>query len=72
MLKRCGSVATDSQDFEARMEMALYMDSKGVEDEDVEEGWHAEYGYAQERARQKTAQRRREKDARSGGNFRDG
>ena len=40
----CGSVATDSQDFEARMEMALYMDSKGVEEEDVEGRWHPSMG----------------------------
>ena len=35
-----GSVAMDSQDFEARMEIALYMDAKGVEQEDGEEKWH--------------------------------
>ena len=35
-----GSVATDSQDFETRMEMALFVDSKGVEDEHVEDRWH--------------------------------
>ena len=40
----CGSVATDSLDFEARMEMALYMDSKGVEEEAVEERWDRSRG----------------------------
>ena len=40
----CGSVAIDSQDFEARMEMALYVDVKGVEEEDEEERWHPDKG----------------------------
>jgi hypothetical protein len=35
-----GSVAMDSEDFEARMEMALYVDAKGVEEEDEKKGWH--------------------------------
>ena len=39
-----GSVAIDSEDFEARMEMALYVDAKGVEEEDEEEGWHPDKG----------------------------
>ncbi len=39
-----GSVAIDSEDFEARMEMALYVDVKGVEEEDEEERWHPDKG----------------------------
>ena len=39
-----GSVAIDSEDFEARMEMALYVDAKGVEEEDEEERWHPDKG----------------------------
>jgi predicted RNA-binding protein with PIN domain len=35
--ERFGAVAIDSEDFEAKMEMALHIDSKGAEDE--EEGW---------------------------------
>ena len=37
--ERLGSVAMDSEDFEVKMEMALYLDSKGAEAEDEEEGW---------------------------------
>ena len=39
-----GSVAIDSEDFEARMEMALYVDTKGLEEEDEEERWHPDKG----------------------------
>lgn len=39
-----GSVAMDSEDFEARMEMALYVDAKGVDEEDEEERWHPNKG----------------------------
>ena len=39
-----GSVAIDSEDFEARMEMALYVDAKGVEEEDEEERWRPDKG----------------------------
>jgi predicted RNA-binding protein with PIN domain len=38
-----GSAVIDSEDFEAKMEMALYMDFKGVE-EDEKEGWHPSKG----------------------------
>jgi hypothetical protein len=39
-----GSVAIDSKDFEARMEMAVYVDAKGVKEEDEEERWHPDKG----------------------------
>ena len=39
-----GSVAIDSEDFEARMEMVLYMDAKGVEEENGKERWHPDKG----------------------------
>jgi hypothetical protein len=39
-----GSVAMDSEDFEARMEMALYVGAKGVEEEDDKERWHPDRG----------------------------
>jgi hypothetical protein len=38
------SVAMDSEDFEARMEMALYVGAKGVEEEDDKERWHPDRG----------------------------
>jgi predicted RNA-binding protein with PIN domain len=40
----CGSVAMDSPDFEAKMEMALYLDLKGTDTEDEEEGWSPSRG----------------------------
>jgi len=40
----CGSVVIDSKDFEAKMEMALYLDLKGAAGEDEEERWSAKQG----------------------------
>ena len=60
----CGSVATDSPDFEARMEMALFVDSKGVEDEEVEERWHPGKGTSKKgpaKRASKKERRRRQK-----------
>lgn len=54
-----GSVAMDSEDFEARLEMALYVDAKGVEEEDEEERWHPDKG-----TRKKGPARRRSKKER--------
>jgi predicted RNA-binding protein with PIN domain len=59
-----GSVAMDSQDFEARMEMALYMDAKGVEQEEAEEKWHPGKGTQKKgpaRRRSKKERKRRQK-----------
>ena len=42
--ERRGSVAIDSEEFELRMDMALYVDAKGVEEEDEEEKWHPDKG----------------------------
>ena len=42
--ERCGSVTMDSEDFEATMEMALYLDVKGAEVDDEEEGWSPKRG----------------------------
>ena len=57
----CGSVATDSQDFEARMEMALYMDAKGVEDEDVQERWHPSMGTSKKGPAKRLSKRERKR-----------
>jgi predicted RNA-binding protein with PIN domain len=59
-----GSVAIDSEDFEARMEMALYMDAKGVEEENEKERWHSDKGTRKKgpaKRLSKKARRRREK-----------
>jgi hypothetical protein len=40
----CGSVVMDSGDFEDKMEMALYLESKGAEVGDEEEGWSPSKG----------------------------
>ena len=59
-----GSVAIDSEDFEARMEMALYVDVKGVEEEDEEERWHPDKGTRKKgpaKRLSKKERRRREK-----------
>ena len=37
--ERFGSVVVDSEDFEAKLEMALYLDSKGMGGGHQEEGW---------------------------------
>jgi len=58
-----GSVAMDSEDFEARMEMALYVDAKGV-DEEEEERWHPNKGTRKKgpaKRMSKKERRRREK-----------
>ena len=39
-----GSVVMDSEDFEAKMEMALYLDFKGTDEEDEGEGWSPSKG----------------------------
>lgn len=59
-----GSVAMDSEDFEVRMEMALYVDAKGVEEGDEEERWHPDKGTRKKgpaKRRSKKERRRREK-----------
>ena len=59
-----GSVAMDSEDFEVRMEMALYVDAKGVEEEDEEERWHPDKGTRKKgpaKRLSKKERRRREK-----------
>jgi len=59
-----GSVAIDSEDFEARMEMALYLDAKGVEEENEEERWHPHKGTRKKgpaKRLSKRARRRRQK-----------
>ena len=40
----CGSVSLDSEDFEAKMEMALCLDVKGAEVDEEEEGWSPRKG----------------------------
>ena len=40
----CGSVVMDSVDFENKMEMALYLESKGAEVGDEQEGWSPSKG----------------------------
>jgi len=58
-----GSVAMDSEDFEARMEMALYVDAKGV-DEEEEERWQPNKGTRKKgpaKRMSKKERRRREK-----------
>lgn len=37
--ERFGSVTMDSDEFEGKMEMTLYLESKGAEAEDEDEGW---------------------------------
>lgn len=39
-----GAVTMSSEDFEAKMEMALYMDFKGSEEEDEVDGWDPSRG----------------------------
>ena len=59
-----GSVAMDSEDFEVRMEMALYVDAKGVEKEDEGERWHPDKGTRKKgpaKRLSKKERRRREK-----------
>jgi predicted RNA-binding protein with PIN domain len=59
-----GSVAIDSEDFEARMEIALYMDAKGVGEENEKERWHPDKGTRKKgpaKRLSKKARRRREK-----------
>jgi hypothetical protein len=58
-----GSVAMDSEDFEARMEMALYVGAKGVEEEDDKERWHPDRGTGKKgpAKRQSKKKRRRSK-----------
>jgi uncharacterized protein len=59
-----GSVAIDSEDFEARMEMALHMDAKGVEEENEKERWHPDKGTRKKgpaKRLSKKERRRREK-----------
>lgn len=59
-----GAVAMDSEDFEAKMEMALYVDAKGAEKEDQEERWHPDKGTRKKgpaRRRSKKERRRRQK-----------
>ena len=59
-----GSVAMDSEDFEARMEMVLYADAKGVGEEDEEERWHPDKGTRKKgpaKRLSKKERRRREK-----------
>ena len=59
-----GSVAMDSEDFEARMEMVLYVDAKGVGEEDEEERWHSDKGTRKKgpaKRLSKKERRRREK-----------
>jgi hypothetical protein len=59
-----GSVAMDSEDFEARMHMALYVDAKGMEEEDEKERWHPAKGTGKkgpEKRLPKKERKRREK-----------
>jgi predicted RNA-binding protein with PIN domain len=37
--ERCGAVTVDSEEFEGKVEMALYLGSKGADAEDEKEGW---------------------------------
>ena len=62
--ERCGSVTMDSEDFEARMEMALYLDLKGAETEDEDQGWSPNKGTRKKgpaKRLSKKERRRREK-----------
>ena len=59
-----GSVAIDSEDFEVRMEMALYVGVKGVEEGDEGERWHPAKGTRKKgpaKRRSKKERRRRQK-----------
>jgi len=60
----CGSVALGSEDFEARMEMARYVDLKGVEEESEEGRWSPGKGTRKKgpaRRRSKKERKRRQK-----------
>jgi predicted RNA-binding protein with PIN domain len=59
-----GSVAMDSENFETKMEMALYVDAKGVEKESQEQRWHPDKGTRKKgpaRRRSRKERRRRQK-----------
>jgi predicted RNA-binding protein with PIN domain len=58
-VEECGGVTMDSEEFDAKMEMALYLDTKGAEDEDETERWHPSHG-----TRKKGPGRRRSKKER--------
>ncbi len=60
----CGSVSLDSEDFETKIEMALYGDFKEVKEEDEEEGWSPSSGTRKKgpaKRRSKKERRRRQK-----------
>ena len=54
-----GAVTMDSEEFDAKMEMTLYLDTKGAEDENEAERWHPSHG-----TRKKGPARRRSKKER--------
>ena len=58
-VERYGAVTMGSEEFDAKMEMTLYLDTKGAEDEDEPERWHPGHG-----TRKKGPARRRSKKER--------
>lgn len=57
----CGSVAMGSEDFEAKVEMALYANFKGVEEEDEEGGWSPDKGTSKKGPARKLSKKERKR-----------